>query len=554
MEQAFSPHLSPAALMNRGWRPAAAPSSARPLPDAAKFLLNASFGVFQPGSSERAMPSPPQALRRPGENSRVMQALERLGPRRQPILIAASAAILFINVAILAWTSQQSQSQSRWARHSLEVEKTLGELLLAVRQAESEQRAYILAGAEAPYQASYLAAAHEIPGKLGEVRSMIADNPAQQAKLATLEPIINEKIEDLARKVRLLEAGDAKAAIELFHRNDKGRALMTDIDERIANMQAEEGRLLAVRSANFERSNRQLLSVALVDSFFLLVFGWLALSSLLSSKRVLESAKAALEAKVEERVAELREANNEMQSFAYIVGHDLRAPLVNIMGFTSELQSLGKTLFNHLGQEGEASISSEFDRKAARAEFDEALGFIKAATVKMERLISAILAISRAGKRELNRENIDVSALVNGVVETLAHEAQAVGAEIEVGTLPAIECDRLALEQVFTNLLDNAIKYLRPGVPGRIRIGGYATSKGVVYEVRDNGRGIAEADQRRVFELFRRAGAQDQRGEGMGLAYVRTMVRRLGGTIKLTSSLEGGSTFRVALPLSCSVR
>jgi signal transduction histidine kinase len=74
----------------------------------------------------------------------------------------------------------------------------------------------------------------------------------------------------------------------------------------------------------------------------------------------------------------------------------------------------------------------------------------------------------------------------------------------------------------------------------------------VIYEVRDNGRGIAEADQKRVFDLFRRAGPQDQRGEGIGLAHVRALVRRLGGTIKLTSTLAKGSTFKVVLPHTCA--
>jgi signal transduction histidine kinase len=273
-----------------------------------------------------------------------------------------------------------------------------------------------------------------------------------------------------------------------------------------------------------------------------------AFADLHRKTRQLERLNLELERRVAERVAELQEANEEIQSFAYVVGHDLRAPLVNIMGFTSELQALREAIFERLGEGGDASAGERFDPKAAAAEFDEAIGFIKAATAKMEQLVSAILALSRAGKRELKPENIDMSALVDGVMTTLAHEAQAVGAEIEVGTLPSITCDRLALEQVFSNLLDNALKYLRPGEPGRIQVTGYAASGRVVYEVRDNGRGIAEADQRRVFEPFRRAGTQDQRGEGIGLAHVRTLVRRLGGTIKLTSALNSGSTFRVALP------
>jgi signal transduction histidine kinase len=320
----------------------------------------------------------------------------------------------------------------------------------------------------------------------------------------------------------------------------------------VARMCAEEQRLLATRSENSTRASRQLLFVGMADSLVILLLGWLTISFSLRSIQNLEAANAALESKVEERVAELREANDELQSFAYIVGHDLRAPLVNIMGFTTELQAQRDAIFNHLGQMGEASNGKGFDAEAAAAEFDESIDFIKAATIKMERLISAILALSRTGKRELKPENIDMSALVKGVATTLAHEAQAVGAEIEVGPLPPIACDRLALEQVFSNLLDNALKYLRPGEPGRIEVSGYATPQRLIYEVRDNGRGIAEADQKRVFELFRRAGAQDQRGEGIGLAHVRALVRRLGGTIKLTSALDRGSTFKVALPRNCS--
>jgi len=494
------------------------------------------------------MPSPAQAPARSATENRVAQLLQRLGPRRQQILFAAGAAILFINIAILAWASRQTQSQSEWARHSLRIENRLSELLLSVRTAESEQRAYILKSGNTAYRASYLAAVDKIPRDLAGIRSRVADNPAQQADLAELEATIKDKLEDLATKIRILEAGDTSAAIGLFNPNDRGRELMTAIKERIRRMGAEEEQLLAARSANFERSSRQLLSVGLLDSFLLLVLGWLAISFSLRSTQRLETAKIELEAKVEERIAELREANEEMQSFAYVVGHDLRAPLVNIMGFTSELQALQEVIFNQLEQGGEASNASGFDAKAAGAEFDEAIGFIKAATEKMERLIGAILALSRAGKRELKPETIDMSVLVDGVATTLAHETQAVGAEIEVGTLPSITSDRLALEQVFSNLLDNALKYLRPEAPGRIQITGYASSQRLIYEVRDNGRGIAEADQRRVFELFRRAGAQDQRGEGIGLSHVRALVRRLGGTIKLTSALNKGSTFRVELP------
>ena len=494
------------------------------------------------------MSSPSQAPAPPNAGEWIARLLQRLGPRRQEILFATGAVILLFNVAILAWTSEQSQSQAQWANHSLEVQNKLADVLLLLRTAESEQRAYILVSGKTAYRTSYLEAAKEIPVKLAEVRAMTSDNPSQSEKLRELEPLIQAKLEDLALKVRLLEAGDTATAVSLFQQ-EKGRELMAAIKARVTQLCAAEQQLLSTRSDRATRASRQLLFVGMADSLVIFLLGWLTIFFSLRSIQSLEAVKIELEAKVEERVAELREAYDEMQSFAYIVGHDLRAPLVNIMGFTSEVETLWNAHFRP--PLPAQSSSGELRERTAQAEFDEAIGFIKAATLKMERLIGAVLAISRTGKRELKPEPIDMTALINSIVTTLAHEAQAVDAEIEVGLLPPIHCDRLALEQVFTNLVDNAIKYLRPGIAGYIRVTGYRNAQRVIYEVRDNGRGIAEADQRRVFELFRRAGAQDRRGEGIGLAHVRALVRRLGGTIKLTSTINAGSTFKVVLPCNC---
>jgi signal transduction histidine kinase len=262
---------------------------------------------------------------------------------------------------------------------------------------------------------------------------------------------------------------------------------------------------------------------------------------------------AGLEETLTERAAELRDANEEVQRFAYIVSHDLRAPLVNIMGFTSELEALRDEALARLRELRAASDGKSPDDETLAADFSEALGFIKASIAKMDRLINAILKLSREGGRTFKPEPIDTTALLKGIAASLAHQAEVTGATLEIGDLPPITSDRLALEQVFSNLLDNALKYLRPDAPGRIAVTGRAAGSRVVYEVSDNGRGIAERDRERVFELFRRAGAQDKPGEGIGLAHVRALVRRLGGTIRLASEPGQGSTFTIALPKAWAV-
>lgn len=114
--------------------------------------------------------------------------------------------------------------------------------------------------------------------------------------------------------------------------------------------------------------------------------------------------------------------------------------------------------------------------------------------------------------------------------------------------MPNLVADRLAVEQVFGNLLENALKYLLPGRPGDIRISGALEGRVARFDVGDNGRGIARRDYERVFELFRRAGDQSVPGEGIGLAHVRALVRRLGGSVDCESEVGVGSTFTVRLP------
>ena len=243
-----------------------------------------------------------------------------------------------------------------------------------------------------------------------------------------------------------------------------------------------------------------------------------------------------------EAEAELRESNEEIQRYAYIVSHDLRSPLVNVMGFTSELEAAQVEIREALRD----------DPRGARIDADlgEALGFIRAAVTRMESLIAAVLRLSREGRRTFRPERLDMGALLKGLADAQRHQTEEAGATITIAPdLPSLHADRLAVEQIFGNLLDNALKYRDPARPGRITVSAGREGGGRLrFDVSDNGRGIAERDHQRVFELFRRAGAQDRPGEGIGLAHVKALVRSLGGRIALTSQPGVGSTFSVTLP------
>jgi signal transduction histidine kinase len=269
-------------------------------------------------------------------------------------------------------------------------------------------------------------------------------------------------------------------------------------------------------------------------------------------QRDLAATNANLEQIVEARTSALRQANEEIQKFAYIVSHDLRAPLVNIMGFTTELEAaantVGRFIRAHADKPGH-DVPAEIVTVIAE-DVPEAFRFIKTSTTKMDGLISAILKLSREGRRVLAPEPLKMRTVVENIAANLKHRLDEKDAEIIIQPLPDLVADRLAIEQIFGNLLDNATKYLVPGRPGVITVRGTAMGAQAIFQVEDNGRGIAPGDHERVFELFRRSGRQDVPGEGIGLAYVRQLVYRLGGTIELDSTFGEGTIFRLSLPLA----
>ena len=483
-------------------------------------------------------------------------------PRLQPILLGIGFAVLIAISAATVFLVDRASTDAQSVSHTISVESKLSNLLLAVRRAESSQRGYLFTN-DGSYLQEFYDSEPDARQLLTELRALTSDNPARLQMLDSAGKLIGAKFKEMDETISLNQQdrrGDARRLVLTGGGRNIADQLRTMIDAAIL----DEERLLSERTAQSRQTNSLLLYVTLAGAALIVVIGTLSILLVQRNARQRETARAELastnanlERIVEYRTADLTEANEEIQRFAYIVSHDLRSPLVNIMGFTSELEALRTDIFDQIrrlsanleslnAQASDAATHGEIDRLGA--DFDEAIRFIKTSIGNMDRLINAVLKLSREGRREFRPERVDMDEVLASITATVTHRAVELGARIEVAPLPSIETDRLAVEQIFANLVDNALKYGREGEPLHIEIMGRASGTHVIYDVRDNGRGIDAADHARVFELFRRSGPQDRPGEGIGLAHVRALVRRLGGTMGLSSTLGQGSTFTVTLP------
>ena len=463
----------------------------------------------------------------------------------------------------------QAREDNSWVVHTVEVENQISTLLLQIRRAESNARSYLLTS-EPRFLAEYELTSATILADIDKLEKLTTDNPVQIANAKLLRPPVQARLAEFAKTIGFAERNDVDGGVAMLREADADDSVQR-MNEIAGAMRTEEDRLFALRTATADRTQRLASSVTVAGSGLVIALAGISIFLVRRSARARDDAEAQLrdnnlnlEATVDERTADLREANNEIQRFAYIVSHDLRSPLVNIMGFTSELEELRGDIFRRIAALGRDAASGEpapaiaagtepvleDEDKQLSQDFTEALGFIKSSIAKMDRLITAILNLTREGRREFEPVKIDTRELIEAIVTTVAHQAAEAQAEIRIEPLPEIVSDRLALEQIFSNLIDNALKYLKPGVPGDISVRGRTKLGFAIFEVADNGRGIDPKDHQRIFDLFRRAGTQDKPGQGIGLAHVRALVRRLGGTMSVESELHSGSTFTITLPIA----
>jgi signal transduction histidine kinase len=473
------------------------------------------------------------------------------------LLIVGLLALLAI-VGSTIWLVERSQHYFNEVVAARDLRTSTNNLRIAMQEVETSQRGFLLTQEES-YLEPYEAAHNRIIPTFEELRTIVERYPQYLDAVERLGPEIESKLAEMNQTIQLARTGQVAEAVEIVA-TDRGKEIMDEARALFTRIVADADNRLTEGVEEQRFSANLLRVVAIAGGFLILLVGggsvWIALSytrDLLAARQEVETLNAGLEQRVKERTHDLIRANEEVQRFAYIVTHDLRAPLVNIMGFTSELDQTMKSIQSYVLAEGGTLSEQEIHeaRAAAAEDLPEAIGFIRSSTRKMDGLINAILKISREGKRPIKPETIDLQALLEANLATIQHQiAEADGEATLSVTAPRIVSDRLSIEQVIGNLLDNAVKYRAGDRPLEIRIVARNVPGGqVLIDVSDNGRGIAAEDHQRVFDLFRRSGQQDKPGEGIGLAHVRTLVRSLGGDITLSSEFGKGTTFSILLPL-----
>ncbi|MDH6296150.1 sensor domain CHASE3-containing protein [Agrobacterium fabrum] len=472
-------------------------------------------------------------------------------------MLAVGVAILIGMVSMSLWLVQVNNRYSQETAELRRFRAAVLDVLTTMQDIETGQRGYLLTN-NRDYLGPYEEALRDLPQRQSRLFDLLKEEEQYKQSLSGLRQAIDAKLAETRETIDLQRSGRITEAVEVVRNND-GKRFMNEIRIILSDLQSDTDNRLRIIVADQLGAANTLRWVTVGGAFAILIVVGGSIFLVFTYVRALNRSREDvgelnrhLEERVEERTRDLRRANQEIQRFAYIVTHDLRAPLVNIMGFLSEFDTSLKPVTRYVLADGE-SLPEDVIREARLAveeDIPEAIGFIRSSTRKMDQLINAILKISRDGQRKLQPEKVDIETLLSSLSETVRHQINANGGEIEVDTPKlTIVTDRISLDQILGNLFDNAVKYQMPGRPLRLTARAYPAGRGAIcIEVADNGRGIGEQDLERVFELFRRAGSQDQPGEGIGLAHVRSLIRNLGGDIKVESKLGEGSTFVLLMP------
>lgn len=450
-----------------------------------------------------------------------------------------SIIILGIVYLLSLLSLYRKDEASSWVGHTYQVKQQINRVVSDLNDAELNHRDYLLTHKSTSLQL-YMDAMQSLPGHLETLHQFIGDNQTQGKSMSRLETLIRQKSALLNQSLSLQSTQVLAPTPQQIRLADQSQIFGRQIQSLVSAMNQEEERLLALRkSASYSASNQILIILCLS--------GLIVCCLLVGAFRLFNHLNQNLETMVNERTAELSESqqatadyaakleqsNRELEQFAAVASHDLKAPLRKITNFSQMLRSDAK---NQLTPE-----SSDY------------LTRIETSIVKMQALIDDLLALSRVTSRGSAFEAVNLSEVAHEVIQNLGEVISNVEGRVEIEPLPMVLGDETQLTQVFQNLIENGLKFHREGVPPVVRVTALPCegADGCPIHVEDNGIGIEPEYQKRIFNIFERLHSQSiYPGTGVGLAIVKKIVERHQGTIQVDSAPNHGSRFIITLPMA----
>jgi signal transduction histidine kinase len=442
-------------------------------------------------------------------------------------LIAVCALIVLASIGALSyWSEVRNDEDREWVRHTYLVVGKLQTVRIDITQAETGQRGFMLTGQDR-YLKLYGAGVDQARQDMTELRNLTSDNPKQQTAIQRLDPLIAARLVEVSDGIQVRKRSGLRAGVEAVTRANNGERWMGQIAAQIEEMRQTEAQLLSRRLEAAAASTRKIKAVIVCGNalaiLILLVAGFV-IHRETSGRSLAEQNLKHVNERLERRTADLSETNIELESFAYSVAHDLRAPLRHIAGYSNVLvQDYGPQL----------------DEEGLRY-----LGKIGDGAQEMGRLVDDLLSLSKIGRQQLSLQKTPLDSLLRQVVEDFAPECTGRELEWRIGALSSADCDPGLMKQVFANLVSNALKYTRKREHAVIQVGQTKQNHERVIFVRDNGVGFDMQYVGKLFGVFQRLHkARDFEGTGVGLAIVQRIIRKHGGRIWAEAELDQGATF-----------
>jgi CHASE3 domain sensor protein len=368
--------------------------------------------------------------------------------------IAACALIVLACIGTLSfWSEVRNDRDREWVRHTYLVVGRLQTVRIDITQAETGQRGFMLTGQDR-YLKLYGAGVNQVRQDMTELRDLTSDNSGQQQAIQRLDPLIAARLAELGDGIEVRKRSGLLAGVEAVTRANNGERWMGQIAAQIEEMRQTEAQLLTRRLDTAAASARKIRVVIVCGNalaiLILLVAGFVIHRETSRRNRAEQNLKHVNE-RLERRTADLSETNTELESFAYSVAHDLRAPLRHIAGYSNVLvQDYGPQL----------------DEEGIRY-----LGKIGDGAQEMGRLVDDLLSLSKIGRQQLALQKTPLDSLLRQVVEDFAPECLGREVEWRIGALSSADCDPGLIKQVFANLVSNALKYTRKRGHAVIQVG-----------------------------------------------------------------------------------